>query len=349
MPSVSHSRVKIFSVDRDDVVKALVATGRVDYRFALEKFVPLINRLEIQRKIQNPRFYERLKRDLLKGCLMPPITLAFVRRTFSDLNNEKNFQAFVEQNIGKAFVLDGIQRLSTLQRASDEHPTELKLSKPLFINVLVCKSMDNLLYRMITLNNGQRPMTTRHQIEILSANMFDISNGDITLSTERGGKRKVRGVFAQSDIILGYMAFLSSSTTVDSQKLIEEKLDELVASKILENDPTTDTVEFSEVTRLIGRFCENPKLDKWFKITNNLIGFCAGAKQGFATVKKLSDEEFLTFLGSVEEAVQAFDVSKIKLGRVRRNAIAYCVRYAATLVNASPSLITEKIVELIEP
>ena len=46
----------------------------------------------------------------------------------------------------------------------------------LYANLLICESMDRLLYRMITLNNGQKPMSARHQIEILAGNIFDFDH-----------------------------------------------------------------------------------------------------------------------------------------------------------------------------
>jgi len=346
--SSAKPTVKIFSVDRDKVVRALVATARTNYEFAIDKLVPLIDRLEIQRRIQNPKFYERLKRDLLKGCVMPPITLAFVRKSQSGLSVPSNFEKFVNENIGKAFVLDGIQRLSTLKRAHSEHPEELELSQPLFVNVLVCPSMDNLLYRMITLNNGQKPMTTRHQIEILSANKFDVSNGNIILSTEKAGERKKWGIFAQADFVLGYMAFMSNSINVDSQKLIQEKLDELIASKILEHDPSELSVDFTEVCDLIGNFCSISATDKWFKITNNLVGFCAGIRSGYTALKGLSGEEFSLYIQTIEDALKSLDASKIKVGRVRREVVAHCIADAEVLLDGDADDITERILSIVE-
>lgn len=345
--SVRGKRIEVFAVDKDEVVDALVATGRTNYQYALDKLVPLVNRLEIQRKIQNPRFYDRLKRDILKGCLMPSITLAFVRKSLSGLDTKAGFTRFLNANIEKAFVLDGIQRLSTLERAYSSHD-DFPSGQPLFVNVLVCKSTDNLLYRMITLNNGQRPMTTRHQIEILTANLFEGNDETVTLKTEKDGARKQYGVFPKADFVLGYIAFLSGSTTVDSQKLIQEKLDELIASKILEHDPTEDSIQFSEVMELIGKLAANPDLDKWFKVSNNLIGFCAGIKTSYENVSKASSDNFLGFINNLEDAFKAFDVSKIKLGRARRNAVFAVIRQYRQMSKKSSAELTEKLIDVIE-
>ena len=341
--------IEVFTVDKDSVVDALVSTGRTTYSFALDNIVPLINRLDIQRKIQNPAFYERLRRDISKKCLMPPITLAFVRKSMVGLSTPAGFKNFLNKNIQNAFVLDGIQRLSTLKRAYDSSKNDFPLNQPLFINVLVCQSTDNLLYRMITLNNGQRPMTTRHQIEILTSNMFDGDDETVTLVKEKDGKRRQRGVFAKSDFVLGYIAFLSNSTTVDSQKLIQEKLDELIANKILEHDPIAGEVQFSEILELIRNLVDvSDSVDKWFRISNNLIGFCAGARAGYPSLIKATPESFSEFIERFEKAFGSFDVSKLKLGRARRNSVAAVIKSFKLLAKKDISAITEKLVNVIE-
>lgn len=345
----SNSAVEVFSVDKDSVVNALVATGRANYSFALDYLVPLINQLEIQRNIQNPRFYERLERDLLKGCLMPPITLAFIYSGRKSLKSASEFAEFVNLNIKNAFVLDGIQRLSTLARANAQNPKKLDLSKAIFLNILVCSSTDNLLYRMITLNNGQRPMTTRHQIEILSANTFNVDGDNIVLATEKEGLRRQHGVFPKADFYLAYMAFLSNSINVDSQKLIQQKLDDLIANKILESEPKAGALEFSTVMTMVEEATKKKELDKWFKVTNNLIGFCAGVKGGYKTLNKLSADELWEYLQRVEAAFSAFDVSKLKVGRVRRATMAHCVKNATTYIDASISELTDELITVVEP
>ncbi|WP_241151507.1 hypothetical protein, partial [Pseudomonas viridiflava] len=93
-------------------------------------------------------------------CVMPPITVAFVTDKEFGANNE--IEDYVNENIDASFVLDGIQRLNTLYRAAEE--VEFGDDYVIYINFILCDSVEKLLYRMITLNNGQRPMTPRHQV-----------------------------------------------------------------------------------------------------------------------------------------------------------------------------------------
>ena len=68
--------MKIFDIVFDEVIRSYYVTAGVTYRFALEKFVPLINKLEFQRNPLRKSFYSRLENDILTGCVMPNITLA---------------------------------------------------------------------------------------------------------------------------------------------------------------------------------------------------------------------------------------------------------------------------------
>lgn len=70
--------IEITSVVDDFVIDSKFITGQTDYGFAVKTLYPLINRLPIQRNLQNPSFYNRLKLDLLRGCVIPPITLAII-------------------------------------------------------------------------------------------------------------------------------------------------------------------------------------------------------------------------------------------------------------------------------
>lgn len=342
--------MEIFSVDRDGVVNATVSLGKTNYRYALDSILPLIDRFSEQRDVQNPKFYERLRRDILRRCLMPPITLAFIEAEHEGLDSAAKVEAFVRDNIAEGFVLDGIQRLSALRRASEttDSEDEFPADQALFVNIIVCPSIDNLLYRMITLNNGQKPMTARHQVEILSSNAFVFDDTNLSLVTEKDKLRLRRGVFKKADFELAYMAFLSSSVNVDSQKIIEQKLDELLASKILERDPTVAVVEFKDVIELIGRLSASPQLDSWFKLVNNLIGFCASIRDSYAHIAAASPEEFLEFTTRFEAAFRAFDVSRIKLGRARRQSVAALIKKFDLTKEASVESLTEDLIDVLE-
>jgi len=312
----------VYSIDHDKVINAAVGIGKTTYNIALNKLYPQINQLISQRKLQDAKFYERLKRDILNGCVMPPITIAFIIEDDLNLNDftAETLGKYLETNIHSSFILDGIQRLNTLKRAFEQSPDIFPVEAPIFFSVLVCKTMDSLLYRMITLNNGQKPMTTRHQIEIVASNLYDFSDSSLAIETEKEGLRK-KGVFKKADFILAYQAFLTNSTAIDSQKLIEDKLEELIAFKILETNPLETSIQFSEVLAFIEKITTNDYIRNWFKNSNNLVGFTSSIKASFDVLKDLPLDSLITTLQNFELALDSFNLSKIKLGQIRRNAV----------------------------
>ncbi|MBE0393886.1 hypothetical protein [Flavobacterium sp. PL002] len=327
--------MKVYSINFDNVIKSSFITASTNYKFAIDNLVPLIDRLDIQRNIQDSKFYSRLETDLVKGCIMPALTLAFIDSNAINIEDITHLETYVTANIQEGFILDGIQRLNTLQRTFKKNEN-LDLDRILFINILICSSMDNLLYRMITLNNGQKPMSARHQIEILTTNLFEFESEKTPIITERDSKReKIKVSFNKADFIKGYLAFLANSTNIENQKIIEEKLDALIADKILESNITEDDLEFSLVVEEIKRLSENEKSLKWFRNANNLIGFCVGIKKSFETIKNTSINDFEKSLENFEKAFTSFNISKIKVSRQRRANGNYFIQNYDELKNAS--------------
>lgn len=318
--------IVVRSVDFDNVINSRFVTAEADYNFAVTNLVPLINRLDIQREVQDAKFYQRLEKDLLKGCIMPPITIAFINERIIDIENPDTLADFITHNIKDGFILDGIQRLNTLQRTYKKHINEFDLNRKIYVNALICSSMDNLLYRMITLNNGQKPMSARHQIEILTANIFDFSDSEMPIATEKAVRQqKIKVSFNKSDFVKGYLAFLANSTNIENQKIIEEKLDQLIAEKILTSDITEDNLEFSHIVSFINTLTKNDYTYKWFKNVNNLIGFCVGIRSSFFQMDFMSSNTFSTAIILFEDAFSNFNFSKIKVGRIRRNLVSYYI------------------------
>lgn len=333
--------MEIYSINFDNVINSSFITASANYEFAISQLVPLIDRLDIQRNMQDSKFYSRLETDLVKGCVMPALTLAFIDEEAITIDKTEQIKKYVLGNVKNGFILDGIQRLNTLQRTYKNHEN-LDLNRIIFINILICSSMDNLLYRMITLNNGQKPMSARHQIEILTTNLFDFEDSDDLIVTEKESKKKkVKVAFNKADFIKGYLAFLANSTNIENQKIIEEKLDALIADKILESNITEDDLEFSLVIGEIKRLSQSDKTIKWFKNGNNLIGFCVGIRKSFGIISNTSIEEFEKSIDRFEKAFKSFDISKIKVSKQRRNTANFYMQHYEDLKDASENEIID--------
>lgn len=310
--------LEVFTIDHDDVIDSLVLTGRTTYGFAVDTIFPLINRFSSQRKLQSQTFYDRLRKDLLSGCIMPPITLAFVDTNELNFADAEAAQEYANLHIGNGYVLDGMQRLNTLHGIKNDE--NFDRDRTLFLNLIISPKKDMLLYRMITLNNGQRPMTPRHQIEVLTEELFDFTELDINVQSEKErGERIKRGSFNLADISKGYLAFFSGSVHVENNKIISEKMDEIIVGKIMDSAVIEGELEFEQVLRLIDVFSENPAAKSWLLVQNNLIGFCVGIRDSYDDLLALSASDFGEQVKKFDDAFKGINAAKVNLGRYRRD------------------------------
>ena len=322
--------IKIYDVQYDEVIKSFYLTTGVDYEYALKKLVPLINKLDFQRNPLRGSFYRRLEEDIQGGCIMPNITVA-IKTEDKMPRREDIIEGYIDSNLDNAFILDGIQRLTTLSRVDQ---SKLNLQRTLYCNILISDSMDRLLYRMITLNNGQKPMSARHQIEILAGNIFDFDSLPILSVTEKTKnlKKSDEEYMNKENLIKGYLAYISNSVNIDNQKIIEEKMNELIADKILNSNLASKQGEFYDVIIFISEMLEDEYLNNWFKVANNFIGFSAAMNIVFSQTGLLSRDELKQKIELFEEVFAAIDVSKIKLGMARRRMVKF---YFESLSNFS--------------
>lgn len=339
--------IEILDKQFDQVIKSHYITVKSNYKFALDKLVPLIDKLEFQRSPLRSTFYKRLERDIVEGCIMPPLTIAISYKEAIDFSDDEDAKEFIMSKLDNAFILDGIQRLTTLSRIAKQMEDLEELNYPLYFNILICDSMDRLLYRMVTLNNGQRPMTARHQIEILANNIFDFERLALIAVSEKQKNTKQKNskeeTMSKDVLIKGYIAYISDSINIDNQKIIESKMDELIAEQILDTDFTKRSTEYVDVVNHVETQLSNQFLKNWFQVANNFIGFSAAMSKSFDKVKAYTAEELEESLILFESAFGAIDVSKIKLGLGRRKIVKYYFENIETLSSLSTNKLLDKI------
>lgn len=322
--------IKFYEFDRDNVIDGFVCHASASYEFAIEHLLPLIEKLDIQRNTLKTKFYSRLEADIVKGCVMPPITVALIHEFQQQSPTHHDITAFIIQNINEAFILDGIQRLNTLGRAAFN--MDFNPSRHLYINFIIANSRDKLLYRMITLNNGQKAMSARHQIEILADTFFDFDNMPLKLVPEKGnGRVRAPDTFKKADFVKGYIAYLSNSVNIDNQRIIEEKMDDLIASRIIDSDIPQKSKEFSDVINIINDFGATPYLRDWIRVQNNFIGFCVGASHSLTALEGISSEEMQENIESFEQVFSSINASKVSIGKYRRELVAEYIKNIETL------------------
>lgn len=315
-------QLTVFDNEFDCVIDSAFIVAKTNFESAINFLVPMINKYQEQRYILKSNLYKKLEEDLKNGCIMPPITIAIQCPDLNEIKLKSNddITLFIINNIDAGYVLDGIQRLNTLKRIYEDNET---VQSPIYLNILISDSKDKMLYRMVTLNNGQKPMSARHQIEVLADTIYDFEALNISILSEKEQKLLGRNAlkeltFTKENIIKAYMAFISDSINIDNQKIISDKLDELITNKILEaNIPRID-LSFTNVIELIKKLCESYITYKWFSNINNMIGFCSAVSKSYEIINNQTQDTFSENITILDSAFKKMNASKINVGTARR-------------------------------
>ena len=202
-----------------------IKDGRIDaWNFLLEisigEYLNLVNDVIDKNDFQRKRVrssktvYALLKEDLKLGCIIPPLVIALSNTAKTDLNME-NISSYVIENKKDLLILDGLQRTLTikdlLNESSDDSITLDKVKNhKIRLELYVGINRLSILYRMLTLNTGQTPMTLRQQIEMLYMDYLEqqkIPHVSLIRETDSKTARKF-GEYNFHEIIDGFNAYL---------------------------------------------------------------------------------------------------------------------------------------------
>lgn len=182
--------------------------------YDLSKDILSNNEYQRRRVKSSSSVYSLLKEDLRKGCLMPPIVMAISEDDGEDID-ERNINEIISNNKSKLIILDGLQRSYTIRDLIQEIANSEGTNKDSIYNNVIRIELYvginklGILYRMLTLNTGQTPMSTRHQIEIIYSDYADVDIDGIRLIREIDElSPKKMGEYKFRDVIEGFTSFL---------------------------------------------------------------------------------------------------------------------------------------------
>ena len=227
--------MKILSTLFDGRIKAYSALVEfsVPQYLVIAKNILQNNDFQRRRVKSSSSVYSLLREDLKAGCTIPPLVLALSNDDLQITPNsspDEEIVTQIEANKERLVILDGLQRTYTLidverelQQKQDEvalkrfYENKLRLEIYLGINKL------GILYRMLTLNTGQSPMSLRHQVEILYSDYLDHNVKGINLLREVDESRANQlGEYKFSDIVNGFTSYiLRDESTIDRSDLLE--------------------------------------------------------------------------------------------------------------------------------
>jgi len=222
-----------------------------DY-YQMSKSILDKNEFQRRRVKSSSTVYSLLKKDLLEGCIVPPIVLALSDRDFDPKKGfeEKQISEYIIREQNRLIILDGLQRTFTirdlfkdLESSKDEESLKKLSSQKLRIEIYLGINKIGILYRMLTLNTGQTPMSMRHQIEILYSDYLEQDLGGITLLLESEDKT-AKGIkeYKFKEIVEGFNSYLDRDYLPMDRNSVLENIESLekLSTKNLDNDLFVD-------------------------------------------------------------------------------------------------------------
>lgn len=229
--------LQAMGIDRDGRLNAWCVTAHCTYEWFLQAVSGSEANLEIQRAVISGRkAYATLREDLKRGCVLPPIVLAEAGgnvtvesdgrvKTLGELSAELN-----EVRGDAVYIIDGLQRTNAIRQAVADLDGDARnefLQRELRVEFWLGASFGAIAYRMLLLNAGQRPMSMKHQIEVLSSRLkhalSDI-NG-IEVFTVGDQRRRTRpGQYQLAKLSQAFQAWLQGQPNVDVRNVVMEEL-----------------------------------------------------------------------------------------------------------------------------
>ena len=290
----------------------------------------IISKNEFQRKRvrSSKTVYALLKEDLLKQCIIPPIVLALTNDVHFSNDNEALFQSELIASRDHLVILDGLQRthtifdlLSDIRTKNDESVLETLLATKLRIEIYVGLNRLGILYRMLTLNTGQTPMSLRQQIEMLYLDYLNKDIDGVELIRESQGRiASGTSQYNFKDVIEGFNAYLDRDELPIDKANILENINSL--EKLSKENQNSELFEkyLSSLYVLINKFvelCDDSEISKDY-IDDNGSPFGKNATQIFkkpqaisgfgAAIGKLIDFEALTGIDEVKTIINDMNI-----------------------------------------
>jgi hypothetical protein len=342
------------------------STHVVYTQMSVDEYLDLVgekfDQFEIQRNRQEHKAYDRLKVDVSEGALLPSITLALkfhlVPAAIEALANfdASSGKAALEAIVFKKEainILDGLQRTHILRDLRTEG-ISFKSNHEILAEIWIEPLLQNLIYRIIVLNAGHKPMSMRHQVELLFLTIREkiqeiIPGVELYRETDETRRRRP-GKLALDRVVSAYHAFITRNPDISKENI--------VATTLMESDVTTQSEErmheeFSKFIQYLRWYVELdqeicriyrvredniPTGANWFGSENVMTGFFA-AISDFSTddkrrerteralknllerLKKAKEADDVLALDEFQKVASGFNSRKVNVGRATRKLL----------------------------
>lgn len=271
---------------------------------AIAKNILSNNEFQRRRVKSSLTVYSLLKSDLKEGCVVPPIVLALAINVENDIGKTpEKITNLIDEHRKKLIILDGLQRTYTIRDLIDEltdksDPQKEKIvSNKIRVEVYLGINKLGILYRMLTLNTGQTPMSSRHQIEIIYSDYLKEKIDNIQLIKEIDDSTPSKlGEYKFRDIIDGFTSYLERDyLTIDRFDILDNiKSLEKLATENQENNI------FETFIRIYHKFVEkiDTEANRWEFDEERLDEKITGQAFGKNAIKIFNKSQPMTGFGS---------------------------------------------------
>lgn len=344
--------MKIVSKIYDGLLKAqsLLFEMSVSEYLTIGKHVLKNNKYQ-RRRVQNaPTMYGLLGHDLLHLCTMPPIVLSFKEGVpVQELTAETREEILqTVMNPEDLLILDGLQRTYTMLGVLDDltvsaEEKDAYLSHTIRVEVYAGLTNTGILYRMLTLNSGQTPMSKRHQIEILYSNYRNNNLDGIQFVCQTDAeKRQGLNSYDFDDAIEGFNSFINADESpIDKieireivkrlEKITNDNYDKDVFEEFMRTynifalriDELTNSWTYQEQGGEKKRSIYGRDIPHFFCKSQTISAFGAAIGFLFESEKLRSLDEVKQAIAKLalgETAVNCFDVLLVHLEEIRQRA-----------------------------
>jgi hypothetical protein len=211
----------------------------------------------IQRRRVKHKAYDRMREDIIAGALLPTISLAVKSAYIQEVDGVKGDLLATAKLLSlpdRVNILDGLQRTHTLLDILNDG-IDLKPDQTILLEFWLERDIRNLIYRIIILNAGQKPMSMRHQMELLFLSTKEVLENAIPgleAFSERDESRRNRAKkYPLNRLSLAYYSYVTKSPEVDKDNIVAQQLQE---EEILAQGEEKFGEKFDRFTSILNQF-----------------------------------------------------------------------------------------------
>lgn len=218
----------------------------------------------LQRRREKHKAYGRLSSDIRDGALLPSITLAVKPEIVASIlpayeayrhdPSKAGDLAAALNAPGTVDILDGLQR-TYIMRDLAVGGVEFKEGQRILVEFWLERDLHNLIYRIIVLNAGQKPMSIKHQLELLFASLLESILSQlpgVEIYLERDNTRRSRAKkFAFHVVVSAYQAMITASPELQKDNIVAN---ELMENSALEMGETTLSEQFDTFVETLKKY-----------------------------------------------------------------------------------------------